>query len=167
MGTRSKFPPLFTPSIYFLLYFLVAVTITFPLCLILCKQQGQRVWQPLCTRWEKSYLLSYVGPGEVSNLRFWTAPLFTLPPICRSWSPTGRSQPWYLCQGKLASILHLNLPLWVNQWGARIHQCAGVEGKIGWWPPGAAQRQPHGVGRSFFTGVSGSVLGDCYLDIED
>src|SRR3954467_11968596 len=43
MGPRSVFPPLFTPSLYFLFYFLVAVIITFYLlCLTLCKQQGRR-----------------------------------------------------------------------------------------------------------------------------
>src|SRR3954471_8487027 len=43
MGPRFILPPLFTPSIYFLLLLPVAATINFlPLCLILCKQQGQR-----------------------------------------------------------------------------------------------------------------------------
>ena len=42
------------------------------------------------------------------------APLFTLPPSCGSWSPTGRSQLWYLCQRKLAAAPHLNLPLGVT-----------------------------------------------------
>src|SRR3954465_13879206 len=69
MGPRSILPPLFTPSIYFLFLLSVAATITFlPLCLILCKQQGRRDWQPLCTRWEQSYLFLCAGPGEVSNL---------------------------------------------------------------------------------------------------
>src|SRR4051812_3741177 len=30
--------------------------------LILCKQQGRRDWQPLCTRWEQNYLLLCAGP---------------------------------------------------------------------------------------------------------
>src|SRR3954466_14068427 len=43
MGTRSILPPLFTPSIYFLLLLSVAATIIFlPCVLILCKQQGRR-----------------------------------------------------------------------------------------------------------------------------
>src|SRR3954467_13875280 len=43
MGPRSIFPPLFTPSIYFLLLLSVAASIIFlPLCLILCKHQGRR-----------------------------------------------------------------------------------------------------------------------------
>src|SRR3954462_10724667 len=43
MGPRSIFPPLFTPSIYFLLLLSVAAIIIFlPCVLILCKQQGRR-----------------------------------------------------------------------------------------------------------------------------
>ena len=61
-GPRSIFPPLFTPSIYFFLLLSVAATIIFlSLCLILCKQQGRRNWQLLCTRWEWSYLLLCEG----------------------------------------------------------------------------------------------------------
>src|SRR3954463_9979867 len=69
MGPRSIFPPLCTPSIYFLLLLSVAATIIFvPCVLILCKQQGRRDCQPLCIRWEQSYLLPCAGLGEVRNL---------------------------------------------------------------------------------------------------
>src|ERR1041385_7571264 len=61
-GPRSIFISLFTPSIYFQLPLLLS------LALILCKQQGRRNWQLLCTRWEQSYLYLCAGPGEVSNL---------------------------------------------------------------------------------------------------
>src|SRR3954469_23031814 len=51
IGPRSIFQPLFTPSIYLFLLLSVAATITFPCVLILCKQQGRRDSQPLCTSW--------------------------------------------------------------------------------------------------------------------
>ena len=58
MGPWSIFPPLFTPSIYFPVFtFCCSHHYHYILCLILCKQQGRRDWQPLCTRWEQSYLL--------------------------------------------------------------------------------------------------------------
>src|SRR4051812_43111905 len=37
-------------------------------------------------------------------------------PTCISVSPTG-DKPWYLCRGKFAAILHLNLPLGVTNEG--------------------------------------------------
>src|SRR3954464_5466822 len=52
MGPRSIFPPLFTPSVYFpVLYFLLQSPLLLSLVLILCKQQGWRDGQTLCTRW--------------------------------------------------------------------------------------------------------------------
>src|SRR3954464_10962355 len=75
MGPRSIFPPLFTPLVYFLCLLSVAVTtiIFLPLCLILCKQQGRRDWQPLCTRWEQSYLSLCAGLRQLSSqlANFW------------------------------------------------------------------------------------------------
>ena len=62
MGPRSIFPPLFTHSIYFLFSFQLPLSLS--LALILCKQQGRRDWQPLCTRWEQSYLLLCAGPRQ-------------------------------------------------------------------------------------------------------
>lgn len=75
MGPRSILPPLITPSIYFLLLFPSCSHSYhyYLLCLILCKRQGRRDWQPLCTRWEQSYLYLCAGPrwllisGTVSN----------------------------------------------------------------------------------------------------
>src|SRR4051812_33493222 len=67
-------------------YLLSAFTFTttfLSLALILCKRQGRRNGQLLCSRWEQSYLFC-AGPGEVNNLRLRTAPLFALPPSVRS-----------------------------------------------------------------------------------
>src|SRR4051812_12887541 len=49
------------------------------------------------------------------------APLFTLPPTCQPWSPTGRSQPWYLCQGKSCCYAIYQPSTWGNQRGARSY----------------------------------------------
>src|SRR3954469_20224027 len=42
--------------------------------------------QPLCTRWEQSYLLLCAGPRQLPSLNKFLAPLA---PSCISWSPTG------------------------------------------------------------------------------
>src|ERR1044072_45788 len=64
-GPRSIFTSLFTPLVYF--QSLLSVPLL-SLALILCKQQGRRNLQLLCTRWEQRYLYLCAGPGEVSNL---------------------------------------------------------------------------------------------------
>src|SRR3954465_3310404 len=63
-GPRSIFTSLFTPTIYFQL--LLSLVLLLSLALILCKRQGRRNWQLLCTRWEQSYLFC-AGPGQGSN----------------------------------------------------------------------------------------------------
>src|SRR3954463_10733924 len=76
MGPRSIFPPLFTPSVYFLL----KSPLSLSLALILCKRQVRRDLQPLCTRWEKSYLLCVqVHVNLVSNRQQFMA---SLTPTC-------------------------------------------------------------------------------------
>ena len=37
------------------------------LALILCKRQGRRNWQLLCTRWEQSYLFLCAGPRQLPS----------------------------------------------------------------------------------------------------
>src|SRR3954462_4680290 len=58
---RSIFTSLFTTTIYIKAFTFFSTFLS--LALILCKRQGQRNWQLLCTRWEQSYLFC-AGPGE-------------------------------------------------------------------------------------------------------
>ena len=52
--------------------------------LILCKRQGRRNWQLLCTRWEQSYLLC-AGPGQGSNVCLKNGVIVSLPPSVSAW----------------------------------------------------------------------------------
>ena len=64
MRLRSILPSLITSAIYFPLL-LITCSNTYHyyhLRLILCKRQVRRDWQPLCTRWEQSYLYLCAGP---------------------------------------------------------------------------------------------------------
>src|SRR3954464_10723030 len=66
MGPRSIFPPLFTPPLYFIVVsFCCIYHYYLPLRLTLCKQQGRRDLQPLCTHWEQSYLLLCACPRQL------------------------------------------------------------------------------------------------------
>src|ERR1041384_5661774 len=71
-GPRSIFTLLFAPSIYFHLLLSFALL---SLALILCKRQGRRNRQLLCTRWEQSYLLLCAGPRQLSSPKQFLAPL--------------------------------------------------------------------------------------------
>src|ERR1041384_406962 len=84
MGPRSIFPPLFTPSIYFLSLLSSCSYYYLPLCLILCKQQCRRDRQPLCTRWEQSYLLCVQAHVKRRDTFLY---------LCESY---GFDKPWYL-----------------------------------------------------------------------
>src|ERR1043165_10267543 len=53
-GPRSIFTSLFTPQFTFKAFTFTSTLLS--LCLILCKRQGRRNFQLLCTRWEQSYL---------------------------------------------------------------------------------------------------------------
>ena len=90
MGPRSIFTLLFTPSIYFqpLLSFALL-----SLALILCKQQGRRDWQPLCTRWAQSYLLCVQVQVKLATLSCERRHCSLYHLLVDSWSPTGGNQP--------------------------------------------------------------------------
>ena len=57
-------------TVYTLNFFqsLLSVALLLSLVLILCKKQGRRNWQLICTRWEQSYLLLCAGSRQ---LRRW------------------------------------------------------------------------------------------------
>ena len=139
MGPRSILPSLITPAIYFLFLF-PSCSHTYHyylLRLILCKRQGRRDWQPLCTRWEQSYLYLCAGPrwllisGAVSS---WHLLVET--------GSLREIDPWYLCQGKTSATLHLKPSTWGNQRGARSHQ-AKFSGAVA----GDSTLQDRGVAR--------------------
>ena len=100
--------------------FLLKSLLPFQHCvLILCKQQDRRDWQPLCTRWEQSYLLCVqVHVNLVSIRQQFLAPLTT---TCISVSPTGSITSGSSLR-EFAAILHLKPFTWGNQRGARSHQ---------------------------------------------
>src|SRR3954467_15743311 len=111
MGPRSIFTSLFTPSIYF--QSLLSVPLL-SLALILCKQQGRRNLQLLCTRWEQSYLLCVqVHVNLVSIRQQFLAPLTPSCIFCES----AEDKPWYLHCGKLPLHCISNLPLGVTNEG--------------------------------------------------
>src|SRR3954469_12766504 len=92
-GPRSIFTPLFTPSIYFL--FLLSVPLL-SLALILCRQQGRRNLQLLCTRWEQSYLLCVqVHANLVSS----PATICAVDTFLYLFQSAG-DKAWYLHRGK-------------------------------------------------------------------
>src|ERR1041385_5631235 len=113
IGPQSIFPILFTPSINLLLYlfFCCYHYHYYPVRFILCKQQGRRDWQPLCTRWEKSYLLCV--QVQEKQVIFNGASLAE-PPTCRSWSPTGSILYLSIFAKGNCRCLHLNLSLCVT-----------------------------------------------------
>ena len=132
MGPRSKFPPLFTPSIYFLFFtFSCSHHYHYLMRLILSKQQGRRNWKLLCTRWEQSYLYLCAGPGELSNLGLWTAPLFTLLPTCILGVLLETISTLASSLREITATLHLKPSTWGSQLGARSHQanlcCRGLQ----------------------------------------
>ena len=105
-GPRSIFTSLFTTTIYFQLLLFFSTFLS--LALILCKRQGRRNWQLLCTRWEQSYLFC-AGPRQLLTTAKFLVPLT---PSVSVLSPTG-DKPWYLYWGKFATI-YINLPLGVT-----------------------------------------------------
>src|ERR1041385_7889609 len=70
IGPRSIFPIQFTPTINLLLYLIFRCYHYhyYLVRFILCKQQGRKNSQILCTRWEANLFDVCAGPGEVSNL---------------------------------------------------------------------------------------------------
>src|SRR3954471_23997911 len=117
MGPRSIFPPLFTPAIYFLLYFLFCCYHYhyYPVRFVLCKQQGQSYGQPLYIRWEQSYLLCM----QVHVNRLIAGAVVTFLSLSESyWRQTLVSSPTEIC-----CCLHLNLPLWVTKDGREAITC--------------------------------------------
>ena len=139
LGPRSILPSLITSAIYFPLfaYYCSKTYHYYHLRLILCKRQGRRDWQPLCTRWEQSYLYLCAGPrwllisGAVSS---WHLLVET--------GSLREIDPWYLCQGKTSATLHLKPSTWGNQRGARSHQ-AKFSGAVA----GDSTLQDRGVAR--------------------
>ena len=124
IGPRSIFPILFTPTINLLLYFLFCCYHYhyYAMRFILCKQQGRRDWQPLCTRWEAKLFVSCVGPGEVNNLELWMTPLFTSPPTYHCRSPMGSIlNLGVFTKGNLSAVLHLTFHLGFTNEGREIN----------------------------------------------
>src|SRR3954467_5667934 len=78
IGPRSIFPILFTPTINLLLYLLFRCYHYhyYPVRFILCKQQGRRNGQLLCTRWEAKLFAVCAGQGQGSNFCLKMVPLF-------------------------------------------------------------------------------------------
>src|SRR3954462_11939129 len=95
MGPRSIFTSLFTPSIYF--HSLLSFALL-SLALILCKQQGRRNLQLLCTRWEQSYLLLCAGPRQLLSPKKTSGAVVTFLYLFESyWRQTLVSSPREIC----------------------------------------------------------------------
>src|ERR1043165_8404603 len=81
-GSRSIFTSLFTPLDYF--QSLLSVPLL-SLALILCKQQGRRNWQLLCTCWEQSYLFLCAGPRQLPSPKQTSGAVVTYLYFCESY----------------------------------------------------------------------------------
>ena len=126
MGPRSIFPPLFTPLLFTaFVSFPLQSPLFFPLHLILCKEQDQRDWQPLWTRWEQSYLLLCAGPRQPRTIRQTSGAVDTYLYLSESYGrQTLVSLPRETC-----CWLLLNLPLGVaneEHYFSAIKQISGA-----------------------------------------
>ena len=83
------------------------------LLLILCELQGRRDWQPLCTRWEQSYLYLCAGPRWLL-----IAPL-AIDTYLLNLGVSGDSILGIFAKGKHFYLLHLTPSTWGNQRGVR------------------------------------------------
>src|SRR3954470_24124676 len=62
------------------------------------------------------------GPGQGSNFCLKNGAIISLPPSCILRSPTG-DKPWYLCQGKFATI-YIQPSTWGNLRGELPHSAS-------------------------------------------
>src|SRR3954470_16127571 len=100
--------PQFTFSLYFQLPLLLS------LALILCKQQGRRNWQLLCTRWEQSYLLCVQVQVKEAIFVLKMVPLFPCHLLVDPCSPTGQYSTLASSLRATCCCATSNLPLGVT-----------------------------------------------------